>query len=186
MGACGVCGKPLCALCVHFREGRVYCAEHVNGDLIPRSLAPEGNGEQTAPLPPGEGPGVRFGERHWSEDPRLEPLPMSFRPGWTEEALQPRPSTLAETLGLIGLVTGLVSLPFSFCCGFGAVIGAPLALAAGGMSVAALVTAPKSRNPSSARWTGGFGLGVSLLTLAVTVCFLGIAFNGGLGGLFLP
>lgn len=97
---------------------------------------------------------------------------MALRPGWTDEPLQARPNTTAETLGIIGLVLSLVSLPFNICCGIGGVIAAPLALAGGGCSIAALVLAPKARNPSTPRWTGGFGLGLAVLSLAVLACYL--------------
>jgi hypothetical protein len=107
-------------------------------------------------------------------DPRLDPLPMSLRPGWPDEPPQPRPNTLAETLGLVGLILAVVALPFSICCGFGggAVIGAPLALIGGGLGIAALVRAPRTRNPAQARWMGGVGIGLSALDLAISVCYL--------------
>ena len=108
----------------------------------------------------------------WAADLRLEPLPMSMRPGWTDEPLEARPNTTAETLGIAGLVVSLISLPFNLCCGIGGVIAVPLALVGGGCGIAALVLAPKARNPSTARWTGGFGLVLALLSLAVLACYL--------------
>jgi hypothetical protein len=103
---------------------------------------------------------------------------MAMRPGWTDEPLEPRRSGNAETFGLIGLIVALVSLPFGICCGVGGVIGVPLALIAGGLCIAALVLAPRGRNPSSARWMGGVGLGFAALTLVVSLCFFAVTFAG--------
>jgi hypothetical protein len=119
----------------------------------------------------------------WAIDPRLEPLPMAMRPGWTDEPLEPRRSGNAETFGLVGLIGALVALPFGFCCGVGGVVGVPLALIAGGLCIAALVLAPRGRNPASARWMGGIGLGFAALTLVVSLCFMAVTF-GGLGTTF--
>jgi len=97
---------------------------------------------------------------------------MSLRPGWPEEPAQPRPNTLGENLGLIGLITAIAALPSSICCGVGAYVGAPLAVIGGGLCIAALVTASRTRNPSQARLTGGIGLGVSVLSLGISACYV--------------
>ncbi len=107
----------------------------------------------------------------WAGDPRLEPLPLAQRPGWTEEPLVPRPRS-GEAFGIAGLVGSLLGLPFSFCCGIGAVVAVPVALISGGLGFTALVLARRSRNPQTAYWLGGFGLGISLLILAVSLCLV--------------
>ncbi len=184
---CRACGRPLCQLCVYFREGQVYCVDHVggtkgDGPFAPPLVPPLGMdpaGDVLSATPPigtivaaYEPQTTDHGTQAWAADPRLEPLPMAMRPGWTDEPLQQRPNTTAETLGIVGLVLSLISLPFNICCGIGGVVAAPLALAGGGCSIAALVLAPKARNPGTARWTGGFGLVLALLSLAVLVCYL--------------
>jgi hypothetical protein len=100
-----------------------------------------------------------------------------MRPGWTDEPLEKTVSNTAETLGIAGLVISLVSLPFILCCGIGAVVAVPLALVGGGCSVAALVQAPKSRNPSTARWTGGFGLGLAILSIIAAMAYAVLMFS---------
>ncbi|MDQ2806613.1 MAG: hypothetical protein M3Z04_06805 [Chloroflexota bacterium] len=206
LGQCRVCGRALCSLCVYFRAGQVYCVDHVGAagaevagaPVVPADAAPATVGGDS-PLLPGEpptahgAPSTAHGPQPtaytptWAADPRLEPLPMSMRPGWTDEPLQARPSTVAETLGIVGLVLSLISLPFNLCCGLGSVVAGPLALIAGGCAIAALVLAAKAPNPSQARWTGGLGLALALLSLAVVACYLvftaslmGGAFLGGL------
>ncbi|HMA35444.1 MAG TPA: hypothetical protein VKY74_13315 [Chloroflexia bacterium] len=183
MGTCHTCGRPVCSLCVHFRAGQLCCPAH-GTPPAPRATPaavpePPIAGEPTAPPAIGDDP-PRAPAPLWAQDPRLEPLPMSLRPGWTEEPLQPRRSDLADTLGLIGLIGSLIGLPFSFCCGVGGVVGAGLALITGGLCVAALVLAPQARNPTSARWLGGLGLGLSVLTLSLSLCFL-VVTMGALG-----
>jgi hypothetical protein len=185
MGACRQCGRPLCSLCVYFRDGQILCAAHnaAAGDpAAPSSDVTTGaapgpiQGEPVA-TPPANIDNVPATPA-WAIDPRLEPLPMAMRPGWTDEPLEPRRSGNAETFGLIGLIVALVSLPFGICCGVGGVIGVPLALIAGGLCIAALVLAPRGRNPSSARWMGGVGLGFAALTLVVSLCFFAVTFAG--------
>ncbi len=185
---CRVCGRALCSLCVYFRAGQVYCVDHVGAagaevpgaPVVPADAAPATFGGHSPLLPEvGEAAEVTahgaqptaYGPT-WAVDPRLEPLPMSMRPGWTDEPLQARPSTVAETLGIVGLVLSLISLPFNLCCGLGGVVAGPLALIAGGCAITALVLAAKAPNPSRARWTGGLGLALALLSLAVVACYL--------------
>jgi len=197
---CRVCGRALCQLCVYFGAGQVFCADHVGGaggtvapvaplvqsEAVEESspLLPVGGGADGQATVGGPGPLLPAGSvadhgprttdhtPTWAADLRLEPLPMSMRPGWTDEPLEARPNTMAETLGIVGLVLSLISLPFNICCGIGGIISAPLALAAGGCGIAALVLAPKARNPSTARWTGGFGLVLAALSLLVLACYL--------------
>jgi hypothetical protein len=187
MGTCRQCGRPLCSLCVYFRDGQILCAADNAGAGSP--AAPSSDVTTGAVPDPIQGWPVATPPTNidhlipapiWAGDPRLEPLPMAMRPGWTDEPLEPRRSGNAETFGLVGLIAALVALPFGFCCGVGGVIGVPLALIAGGLCIAALVLAPRGRNPASARWMGGVGLGFAALTLVVSLCFLAVTF-GGLG-----
>ena len=185
MGECRQCGRPLCSLCVYFRDGQIFCAAD--------NAAAEDRAAPSSDVPAGTAPGPIQGwsvatppanidnlpaAPAWAGDPRLEPLPIALRPGWTDEPLEPRRSGNAETFGLLGLIGALVSLPFGFCCGVGGVVGVPLALIAGGLCIAALVLAPRGRNPASARWMGGVGLGFAALTLVVSLCFLAVTFAG--------
>jgi len=187
MGECRQCGRPLCSLCVYFRDGQILCAADnaAAGDPAARSsgvatgAAPGPIQGQPVATPPANIDNLPVAPT-WAIDPRLEPLPMSMRPGWSDEPLEPRGRGNAETFGLIGLIGALVALPFGFCCGVGGVVGVPLALIAGGLCIAALVLAPRGRNPTSARWMGGVGLGFAALTLVVSLCFLAVTF-GGLG-----
>ena len=197
MARCQECGRPLCTLCVYFRDGAIYCIDHASAAVLPgagptTSVAisghcvegPAARGSAGAPGPApdpadalGPAPAPDPGGPAWARDRRLEPLPMSLRPGWTEEPLQARPSALAENLGIAGLILALVGLPFSICCGVGVVLGLPLAVVSGGLCIAALVLAQRARNPNSARWTGGIGLAISVLSLLGSLCYVA-AFAG--------
>ena len=180
LGTCRECGRPLCSLCVYFREGQVVCSRHTGqstpGPAAGPEPAPPADEDAETVAPTAGRPGAIVpAPLLIPTDARLEPLPMALRPGWTEEPPVPRPSTLGETLGLIGLVVALAAGPF-ICCGLGAWVGAPLALIGGGMCVAALILAPRTRNPTQARWTGGIGLGVSLLVLGISLCYVAATF----------
>lgn len=175
MAVCRACGRPLCPVCVRFRDGKTFCAAHDSAAAA--ATAPAEAPEFVAPRPTPVGAATG---RHWTDDARLEPLPMSMRPGWPEEPLAPRVNGVAENLGIAGLVVGLLAFPFSFCCGVGGVFGLILALTGGGLGVAALIQAPRARNPESARWLGGIGVGISALALLLSLCSFAILF-GGLG-----
>jgi hypothetical protein len=163
--ACRECGRPLCALCMYFREGAVVCADHAGAPVF---AAPAAAPPVVGPAEPPPAPDSPA----WGAGSRLDPLPMALRPGWTDEPLQPRQSGTPEALGIAGLIASLLAAPFSLCCGVGAVVALPIGLISGGLSLAALLTAKRGRNPSAARWCGGFGLGISVVTLAVTACLL--------------
>jgi hypothetical protein len=138
-------------------------------------LEPEPRPEwHTAPVP----------DIGWAADPRLEPLPMALRPGWTEEPLQRRRSGTIDTLGLVALILAGVGLPFSACCGFGGIVSGPLGLVGLGLGIAALIQAPKANNPTTVRWLSGFAIAISLLILAFTACFLALTFGGMSRSLF--
>jgi len=150
---------------MYFREGAVVCADHAGAPVFtPAAVPPPVVGQVEPPPAPGA--------PDWRAGARLEPLPMALRPGWTDEPLQPRQSGTPEALGIAGLIASLLAAPFSLCCGVGAVVALPVALISGGLSLAALLTAKRGRNPSTARWCGGFGLGISAVTLAVAGCLL--------------
>ncbi|HUR08521.1 MAG TPA: hypothetical protein VM347_38695 [Nonomuraea sp.] len=123
-------------------------------------------------------------EANWAADPRLEPLPMSLRPGWTEEPLERRRSGDIDILGVVALIVAVLGLPFSACCGFGGIVSGPLGLVSLGLGLAALLQAPKANNPTAVRWLSGFAVGVSLLILALTLCFVAVMFGGMGGSLF--
>lgn len=175
MDVCRVCGRPVCSMCVYFDAGAPVCGEHAPAvpgvpavSAVPAVARPVPYQIQGAPA--GAPPMLPDTPAGWEAQLRLEPLPMAQRPGWPDEPMQARPSTLPETLGIIGLIVSLLTLPFSACCGAGAVVGLPLALVGGGLAIAGLIMAPRSRNPATARWTGGVGAGVALLGLAINIC----------------
>jgi hypothetical protein len=124
----------------------------------------------TLPLGPGPGPlpaahippGTLLpGAPVIPTEARLEPLPMSRRPGWSDETLVKPPSG-AETYGQIALALGVVSLVTAFCC---SLIGWIPSLGAIGMGVLALMNAKAARDPQQARTFGGIGLLLGLLSL---------------------
>ncbi len=165
MGVCRSCGRPVCPLCVYFDEGALVCADHrpAQATAAPQGgTNPAGGPSPTPTVPVAVAPPLS----------RLDPLPMALRPGWPDEPAVPRPGTGPETLGLIGLVVSVLSLPLTICCGIGAVAGAPLALIGGGLGLAAVIRAPRARNPQTARWMGGAGIAIGALGLGVTLCYL--------------
>ena len=112
----------------------------------------------TAHIPPGT---LLPGAPVIPTEARLEPLPMSRRPGWSDETLVKPPSG-AETYGQIALALGVVSLVTAFCC---SLIGWIPSLGAIGMGVLALMNAKAARDPQQARTFGGIGLLLGLLSL---------------------
>lgn len=154
------------------------------------ALTPEPGGVPPAPAPtlplgPGPGPlptaGIPPGTLLPSMAPipteaRLDPLPMSQRPGWSEETLVKPPSG-AETYGQIALALGVLSLMTAFCCGFVGWIFSLGAILMGGL---ALINAKVARDPQQARTFGGIGLILGLLSLlgslALAAVFLGGSF----------
>ena len=150
---------------MYFRDGAVVCADHAGAPAFTPAAVPPPAAGQGEPPPAPDAPDWRAGSR-------LEPLPMALRPGWTDEPLQPRQSGTPEALGIAGLIASLLAAPFSLCCGVGVVVAVPIGLISGGLSLAALLTAKRGRNPSTARWCGGFGLGISVVTLAVAACLV--------------
>jgi hypothetical protein len=208
LATCAACGKPLCAICARFYQGRVYCDEHLAGATAPAGAAtgpipdgaewkatsaltpePGAAGPPPAPtLPLGPGPGplppvqippgtLLPGPAPIPTEARLEPLPMSQRPGWSEETLVKPPSG-AETYGQIALALGVVSLVTAFCCGL---IGWVVSLAAVAMGVLALANAKTARDPQQARTFGGIGLLLGVLSLVGSLALVAVS----LGGSFL-
>ncbi len=111
---------------------------------------------------------------------QLEPLPMSQRPGWSQETLV-KPASGAETYGQIALALGVLSLVMAFCCGL---IGWIFSLGAIGMGILALVNARSARDPQQARTFGGIGLVLGLLSLFGSLAILAVFVMGPLLGRF--
>jgi hypothetical protein len=120
-------------------------------------------GPGPAPLPPANVPQGTLlpGGPLIGADARLEPLPMSQRPGWSEETLV-KPASGAETYGQIALALGLVSIVTAFCC---SLIGWIFSLGAIVLGILALANAKTARDPQQARTFGTIGLILGLLSL---------------------
>ncbi len=200
LATCATCGKPLCSICARFYQGRVYCEDHFAAATGQPGAAAEPNssgmGGATQAFTPGPGafppapaPTVALGPGPGILPPasippgtllptaapinlgaNLEPLPMTQRPGWSEEALVKAPSG-AETYGQIALGLGVLSLVMAFCCGL---IGWIFSLGAIGMGILALVNAKSARDPQQARTFGGIGLILGLLSLFGSLAILAI------------
>jgi hypothetical protein len=202
LATCATCSKPLCPICTRFYQGRVYCDAHLAGANTPEPSGAPGpisggpvgmegatsalpEPAPTLPLGPGPGPlppanvpaGTLLpGGAVIGADARLEPLPMSQRPGWSEEALV-RPASGAETYGQIALALGLLSLVMAFCCGL---VGWIFSLGAIAMGIVALMNAKTARDPQQARTLGSIGLILGLLSLIGSLALVTIFTAGSL------
>jgi len=90
-----------------------------------------------------------------------------------------QPYSSGEIWGSFGLILGIAALPVSIGAGLSALLAVPLSLGGLALSILARRTAPDSANPPASSRLGSIGLVVNLITLALSLCLLGLVLSGG-------